>query len=707
MSRQSQTNTFNDGLNKDLTPLLTPNTVMTDCLNGTIVTYNGNEFALQNDMGNYKFNHGSLTEGFVPVGIKEHANILYIVSYNPITNEVEIGSFPSSKTIFKSEINNYSNSAGIELPNEVWINYTDLIKGSQLTLLSPLEEDYKLNPGDMYILEKDTNSGSYNETIEQINKNNLWQHTSTYVFTENNKLYNIDGFIEYAPNRSTYTLEDFYNVKWDVPGWIAVKPIINVMDEFNCYVHDINHEITNDGFISKAKINIQSVWPTKVYKGIVEDLKNHLGYLVYTYNENDDDYNVKSVNFSDLSEYTNRIKNYNDIYSVIHTEIDIESQCEYVKIVPVLWIDHEENETPDGKDRYIIYDQFTTVVTLEKKEWDVNDVVFGSDIFNYYVGNNELILSFDLNAPAGAKISYQLQRYLDPRCGFVVDEDKMFDVFATPQEIIDVVDSGQNIISIPFSTTNDSREYCEVNDNKYNYFDKEDYYKLTFYIYPEDTELDDVVGNKQYCKTVDYELFVSEYVNYYHGLYDNYKDKEFVLNGTAFTEAVSRMMELDDFKAEYKGEIIKIDGKEVADVNLLATALKGEYYNIDGSIIIPYSQNESDFNNNPKIQYGSKYSGKKPEIKKLNNQRDGEIGRFWYHQDTKVVDLTVKGIDENDDYIPLVKDSDNYSLEVLSDVIINVFTTGEEKIYPENSMNYRSMCAKGSFIEEAQSKGPG
>ena len=28
---------------------------MTDCLNGTIVTYNGNEFALQNDFGNYKF----------------------------------------------------------------------------------------------------------------------------------------------------------------------------------------------------------------------------------------------------------------------------------------------------------------------------------------------------------------------------------------------------------------------------------------------------------------------------------------------------------------------------------------------------------------------------------------------------------------------------------------------------------------------------
>lgn len=105
MSRQSQVNTFNDGLNKDLNPLLTPNNVMTDCLNGTIITYNGNEFALQNDLGNYKFKHGSLDPGFVPVGIKEHANILYIISYNPISDEVEVGSFPSMKTLYKSDIN--------------------------------------------------------------------------------------------------------------------------------------------------------------------------------------------------------------------------------------------------------------------------------------------------------------------------------------------------------------------------------------------------------------------------------------------------------------------------------------------------------------------------------------------------------------------------------------------------------------------------
>ena len=34
-------NTFSQGLNTDLNPLVTPSDVMTNCLNGTLVTYNG------------------------------------------------------------------------------------------------------------------------------------------------------------------------------------------------------------------------------------------------------------------------------------------------------------------------------------------------------------------------------------------------------------------------------------------------------------------------------------------------------------------------------------------------------------------------------------------------------------------------------------------------------------------------------------------
>jgi hypothetical protein len=36
----------------DTHPMVVGNDVMTDCLNGTLITMNGNEVILQNDMGN-------------------------------------------------------------------------------------------------------------------------------------------------------------------------------------------------------------------------------------------------------------------------------------------------------------------------------------------------------------------------------------------------------------------------------------------------------------------------------------------------------------------------------------------------------------------------------------------------------------------------------------------------------------------------------
>ena len=38
MSRHENSNQFKDGLLMDLHPLQTPNTVLTDCLNGTFIT---------------------------------------------------------------------------------------------------------------------------------------------------------------------------------------------------------------------------------------------------------------------------------------------------------------------------------------------------------------------------------------------------------------------------------------------------------------------------------------------------------------------------------------------------------------------------------------------------------------------------------------------------------------------------------------------
>ena len=94
------TNTASDGLNLDLHPIVTPNSVLTDNLNGTFITYNGNEFSLQNDRGNTL--KAELTAGFIPIAIKERNGVLYIVSVREIEDddpnkkiwETEIGTYP-------------------------------------------------------------------------------------------------------------------------------------------------------------------------------------------------------------------------------------------------------------------------------------------------------------------------------------------------------------------------------------------------------------------------------------------------------------------------------------------------------------------------------------------------------------------------------------------------------------------------------------
>lgn len=101
MSKGVAINSFMGGLVSDLNAITTPNSVLTYALNCTGITFNGNELVLQNDMGNTDLtdivsgeDKVALSQGFVPVGIKDYGGIIYIVSVNS-SGETEIGSFPS------------------------------------------------------------------------------------------------------------------------------------------------------------------------------------------------------------------------------------------------------------------------------------------------------------------------------------------------------------------------------------------------------------------------------------------------------------------------------------------------------------------------------------------------------------------------------------------------------------------------------------
>lgn len=100
---QSTTNTFTEGLVMDFAPEISKKESLTNALNATILTFNGNEYQLQNDMGNAHIPNAELPAGYMPLGTAELGGIMYIVAYNPFTNKCQIGSFPSPQRITSTE----------------------------------------------------------------------------------------------------------------------------------------------------------------------------------------------------------------------------------------------------------------------------------------------------------------------------------------------------------------------------------------------------------------------------------------------------------------------------------------------------------------------------------------------------------------------------------------------------------------------------
>ena len=121
-------NTFSEGLVKDYNEMAVPSKVMTNCLNGTLITYNGNEFTLQNDMGNARLENVKLPAGYVPVGTAEYGGIVYIASYNPITKKGQIGSYPSPRQLWGTEYD--GSKEGEKSVTIVPTDFVDIIEGT-------------------------------------------------------------------------------------------------------------------------------------------------------------------------------------------------------------------------------------------------------------------------------------------------------------------------------------------------------------------------------------------------------------------------------------------------------------------------------------------------------------------------------------------------------------------------------------------------
>ena len=166
---KKSTNKFNKGLVLDFSPENTKNEVLTHALNATLLTFNGNEMSLQNDMGNARVETAFLPEGYIPVGTCEYGGIIYIVSYNPIEDKSQIGCFPSPERNISNDelgISNALISKNMFQKIENGQLTGDLLNNTQYVLL----KNDNLNPGDKFLICADEQI--YEEKLSDLVKDN-------------------------------------------------------------------------------------------------------------------------------------------------------------------------------------------------------------------------------------------------------------------------------------------------------------------------------------------------------------------------------------------------------------------------------------------------------------------------------------------------------------------------------------------------------
>ena len=152
----------------DFSPENTKNELLTHALNATLLTFNGNELSLQNDMGNGRVETAFLPEGYMPVGTCEYGGIIYIVSYNPLEDKSQIGCFPSPERNISSDELGISDAKILKTAFQNFdkngnTDASGLIKNNTQYVL--LKND-NLNPGDKFIIS--ANREIYDEKLADL-----------------------------------------------------------------------------------------------------------------------------------------------------------------------------------------------------------------------------------------------------------------------------------------------------------------------------------------------------------------------------------------------------------------------------------------------------------------------------------------------------------------------------------------------------------
>lgn len=275
---------FGDGLVMDLAPDNTQATCLSNALNATLLTMNGNELSLQNDMGNGRVETAYLPEGYVPVGTCEFGDIIYIVSYNPLTNKSQIGCFPSPERNISSE------EMGDQ---ERTLSTSDFMKNGEIVTNSVKKIlcSKDLNPGDKFIVYSN-NLGDSNTVITDYGNTTETLYTfpkeiriSLVAIEDSGKINYLDSTLKwYGSGDNTYyinksanninkpDLDSYRNLlnsgysvfQSKVSGKLAILAELERIDSFNCTynVYKTNESVTGNIEYINYSIYLNCNWKT-------------------------------------------------------------------------------------------------------------------------------------------------------------------------------------------------------------------------------------------------------------------------------------------------------------------------------------------------------------------------------------------------------------------------------------------------------------
>lgn len=139
MIQQTQ-NSFTGGMLSVLPPEGTPNSVLTDCLNGAIISYAGKEFTLQKRPGNIKIEDINFNS-YIPIAAKERGGVIYFVLknnnwaalgyYSELNQEVRGNKFKLLQNLKKVDADNLDFITDeLQLSNNIELELQDSYDGS-------------------------------------------------------------------------------------------------------------------------------------------------------------------------------------------------------------------------------------------------------------------------------------------------------------------------------------------------------------------------------------------------------------------------------------------------------------------------------------------------------------------------------------------------------------------------------------------------